>query len=114
MATANNAAPKAPPASDDSTGLKTQQSFKEQLDRAAFEAKFPDAGKPEATIVDKVVEYVPPLGKLLGKNNTPDESARESPVAPDVAPRRPDHDPNIEEFVRDQHRSKQPDGKIVT
>lgn len=36
-----------------STDLESRLSFKEQLDRAAFEAKNPDAGRPEPTIIDK-------------------------------------------------------------
>ncbi|KAH7032791.1 uncharacterized protein B0I36DRAFT_347957 [Microdochium trichocladiopsis] len=96
-----------------------QLSFKQQLDKAAFEAKHPDAGKREPTIVDKVAEtvttYVPPLGKILNKSPSPDNNGQQKPTAdPDVPPVRPDHDPHIEEFVRDQHRSKKPDGKVVT
>ncbi|KAJ1328996.1 hypothetical protein MN608_05727 [Microdochium nivale] len=99
-----------------STDLESRLSFKEQLDRAAFEAKNPDAGRPEPTIIDKVTEYVPAVGKLLGKTSSsdPNDSSSDSAaVAPDVPPRRPDHDEHIEEFVRDQHRSKQPGSKTM-
>jgi len=100
---------------------KHQLSFKEQLDKAAFEAKNPDANKPQPSIVDKVTEtvtsYIPPLAKVIGKSSSPadDENKNKSTVDPGIPPVRPDHDAHIEQFIQDQHRSKTADsGKVVT
>ncbi len=58
-----------------------------------------------------VVEYVPPVAPLLGvKKDKPDEKEHEQPPGP---PERPSHDPSIEEFVRDQHRSNGDDGLLA-
>jgi hypothetical protein len=54
-----------------------------------------------------VSEYVPAVGKLLGKENKKDEV---EPTKPSGPPHRPVHDTQIEEFVRDQHRSQNIDG----
>jgi hypothetical protein len=52
-----------------------------------------------------VSEYVPAVGKLLGKEEKKPEQKVEE-VKPSGLPERPHHDTQIEEFVRDQHRSK--------
>lgn len=50
-------------------------------------------------------EYVPAVGKALGQGQKDD-----TPTQPEDQlrgpPERPHHDPQIAEFVRDQHRSK--------
>lgn len=54
-----------------------------------------------------VADYVPAVGHLLGK--TDEEQAKKEQVpSRDVPgpPERPAHDTQIQEFVRDQHRSK--------
>lgn len=57
-----------------------------------------------------VTEYVPGAAKILGqKEQAEPESNREQPPGP---PERPHHDHKIEEFVRDQHRSKGEDGDL--
>ena len=58
-----------------------------------------------------VVEYVPPVAPLLGvKQDNKEEKEHQSPPEP---PERPSHDPSIEEFVRDQHRSNGEDGLLA-
>lgn len=57
----------------------------------------------------KVTAYVPAVGHLLGKEDKKDEQPVE-PAKPSGPPHRPDHDTQIEEFVRDQHRSQNIDG----
>ncbi|PHH83409.1 hypothetical protein CDD82_1343 [Ophiocordyceps australis] len=92
---------------------KSQQqsdSFKDQLDRAAVESRESQAQKPNP-VVEKIAEYVPAASKVLGSS---DQQQSERPLSQsDVPgpPNRPTHDPNIEEFVRDQHRSKMPGAK---
>jgi hypothetical protein len=59
-----------------------------------------------------VTEYIPAVGKVLG-TSTPKKDT-ESPEPTDLPgpPERPTHDGSIEEFVRDQHRSKQPGDQL--
>lgn len=64
-------------------------------------------------LVVKVSQYVPAVGKALGqeqKKNTPAQSLEPKVPGP---PERPVHDVQIEEFVRDQHRSKPEDGAVA-
>jgi hypothetical protein len=56
--------------------------------------------------MNAVSQYVPVIGKALGTSSKEKESEAPSSVEPSVPPRRPEHDPHIEEFIRDQHRSK--------
>lgn len=56
-------------------------------------------------------QYVPAVGKMFGTEDKPKEKpVTEDKPAPHVPPVRPHHDTQIEEFVRDQHRSKNIDG----
>ena len=58
-----------------------------------------------------VTDYVPAVGKLLGKEEKKkDEAPVEPPTKPSGPPHRPVHDTQIEEFVRDQHRSQNING----
>ena len=57
-------------------------------------------------------QYVPALGKMLGKEDTQEESTTAPQTSIPGPPERPDHDLQREEFVRDQHRSKKPDGQM--
>ena len=53
-----------------------------------------------------MAKYVPPsVGKVLGIEKK-EESAPEDPAPAPGPPERPHHDAQIEEFVRDQHRSR--------
>lgn len=58
-----------------------------------------------------VSQYVPAVGKVLGADQK-DESSREETKIPGP-PERPHHDTQIEEFIKDQHRSKTDDGKLT-
>ncbi|KAI0167781.1 hypothetical protein BJ166DRAFT_577358 [Pestalotiopsis sp. NC0098] len=82
-------------------------SFKEQLDHKARVARDPNYGKEEQqpTLLEKVVDYVPAAGKILGieKKQEDEQKAPETIPGP---PERPHHDVPIEEFLKDQHRSK--------
>ncbi|KJZ71885.1 hypothetical protein HIM_08730 [Hirsutella minnesotensis 3608] len=90
-----------------------EQCFKEQLDRAAIESRqgSRERQKPNP-IIDKITEYIPAAAKILGgpQQQQPAEAAPKPPGPPE----RPDHDHKIEDFVRDQHRSKNDKGLLVT
>ncbi|KAH8908853.1 hypothetical protein BR93DRAFT_966881 [Coniochaeta sp. PMI_546] len=96
------------------TGDSIKTPYKDQLDKAAERVKGPPAGtneEPSETLLDKVTEYVPAVGKLLGKEDKKDEPPAE-PAKPSGPPHRPVHDTQIEEFVRDQHKSQNIDGIV--
>ncbi|KAH6649022.1 hypothetical protein BKA67DRAFT_379666 [Truncatella angustata] len=84
--------------------------FKSQLDHKARVARDPNYGKeePQPTFLEKVADYAPAVGKILGVEKKGDKQTEpETPeVAPGVPPVRPHHDGHIEEFIKDQHRSK--------
>ncbi|KAJ9161207.1 hypothetical protein NKR19_g2452 [Coniochaeta hoffmannii] len=96
------------------TGDSIKTPYKEQLDKAAEKIKSPPAGtneEPKETLLDKVTDYVPAVGKLLGKEEKKkDELPDEPATKPSGPPHRPVHDTQIEEFVRDQHRSQNING----
>lgn len=60
-------------------------------------------------------QYVPAVGKVLGtdKKKNPDDSNYSSANI-SGPPDRPHHDTQIEEFVRDQHRSKTQEGTLAS
>lgn len=85
--------------------------YKLQLDQAARDAnakpKNPEAKPSDAhPIVETVAQYVPAVGKLLAGSKG--EVKKPAPFPQEIPgpPERPAHDTQIEEFVRDQHRSK--------
>ncbi|KAK5656296.1 hypothetical protein OQA88_4676 [Cercophora sp. LCS_1] len=88
--------------------METDPDYKTQLDEAASRRRQPEA-KPEKdtgavdAMVENVSQYVPVVGKMLGKQSEPEQPREEKPAP--GPPNRPDHDTQIEEFVRDQHRS---------
>ncbi|KAF7548416.1 hypothetical protein G7Z17_g7075 [Cylindrodendrum hubeiense] len=88
-----------------------QETFKEQLDRAAAESRSNLSNEKSNPIVEKITEYVPAAAKIFGS----EQSGPNEPNKPEVPgpPERPDHDEKIEGFVRDQHRSKGKDGLQV-
>lgn len=59
-----------------------------------------------------VSQYVPAVGKVLGTGEKEDKSSSEETKVPGP-PERPHHDTQIEEFIKDQHRSKTDDGKLT-
>lgn len=63
----------------------------------------------KSRLTSAVAEFIPAAGKVLApKEKSPGEERDEIPGPPD----RPHHDHKIEEFVRDQHRSKMPGGDL--
>lgn len=95
-----------------------EMSFKEKLDKAADEARQPPEDENDSLmkpIIEKVVEYIPAATSVLGDPKKEEEERQAAMIkpAPGGPPERPIHDHNIEEFVRDQHRSKGEDGKLV-
>ncbi|KAI0969780.1 hypothetical protein F4678DRAFT_438156 [Xylaria arbuscula] len=93
----------------------TQETFKDQLDKAAKEAHHPTSSHKESnspSLVEKVAEYVPAASKLLGVDkdkNDQDQSQEVPPKDLTGPPHRPLHDDHIAEFIREQHRSKKPE-----
>lgn len=67
------------------------------------------------TLPQTVSEYVPEsVGEKIGLRKTPSQPAQEAPKEHEpkedlgaVPPHRPHHDEQIQEFLRDQHRSKE-------
>lgn len=49
-------------------------------------------------------QYVPAVGNMLGKKEQSPDAVPEKKAIPGP-PNRPEHDTQIEEFVRDQHKS---------
>ncbi|KAF7516065.1 hypothetical protein G7054_g14310 [Neopestalotiopsis clavispora] len=96
--------------------LNNPPSFKEQLDHKARVARDPNYGKEEVqpTLLEKVADYIPAAGKILGV----EKKEQDAPKAPETIPgppERPHHDIPIEEFLKDQHRSKKGEnGELVT
>ncbi|TRX92988.1 hypothetical protein FHL15_006126 [Xylaria flabelliformis] len=89
--------------------------FKERLDQVAREARQPTNGESNTpSLIEKVADYVPGASKLLGteKNNQEQHEKKPPSKDPAIPPLRPDHDDHIAEFVREQHRSKKPDGSL--
>ncbi|KAH8664127.1 hypothetical protein BX600DRAFT_292491 [Xylariales sp. PMI_506] len=85
-------------------------SFKEQLDHKASAARDPKYGKEDdqSGILGKVTKLMPAAAKILGTGSPSngEESAANPSGAVPGPPNRPEHDASIEEFVRDQYRSK--------
>ncbi|KAF9770365.1 hypothetical protein IL306_012098 [Fusarium sp. DS 682] len=81
------------------------ESFKEQLDKAADNTRELENQKPNP-VVEKITEYVPAAAKILPARQSPPKDEDKPPGPPE----RPHHDDKIEDFVRDQHRSQGVDG----
>ncbi|KAF5668202.1 hypothetical protein FHETE_5468 [Fusarium heterosporum] len=81
------------------------ETFKRQLDRAADTTRDMENQKPNP-IIEKITEYVPAAAKVLPARQSPPKE-EDKPQGP---PERPHHDDQIEDFVRDQHRSQGVDG----
>ncbi|AEO63344.1 uncharacterized protein THITE_2108450 [Thermothielavioides terrestris NRRL 8126] len=82
--------------------------YKAKLDEAASRAKSPPSSEGQSTgMIDKLSEYVPAVGRMLGGQEKQPET-EVSPAGKEMPgpPNRPEHDTQIEEFIRDQHRSK--------
>ncbi|KAH8125538.1 hypothetical protein ACSS6W_009173 [Trichoderma asperelloides] len=85
--------------------------FKEQLDQKADESRAREHGSGGESIIETVVhkisQAIPAQMHVLGGSNpdgkVEDEAEAEAEAGP---PHRPENDVQIEEFVREQHRSK--------
>ncbi|KAF9880995.1 hypothetical protein CkaCkLH20_01145 [Colletotrichum karsti] len=80
-------------------------SYKEQLDQAAHDAREPDEEPKQNPIVEKAA------AKIFGN---PQEEKEEKISRPGIPgpPERPYDDAQVEEFIRQQHRSKGKDGVL--
>jgi hypothetical protein len=115
--------------------------YKEQLDEAAIKVKNSQNEANEGGVIGQVLEkgdssrgcdckiplhgadrllrsctvsqYAPAVGKVLGTDQKRDKTTREETTKVPGPPERPHHDTQIEEFIKDQHSSKQDDGKLV-
>ncbi|KAK8135281.1 hypothetical protein PG984_003221 [Apiospora sp. TS-2023a] len=62
--------------------------YKEILDKKAFEARHPNAGQPEPTLLEKVTEkvteYIPAAAKVLGTDKKRLKRRARSPKLPEV------------------------------
>ncbi|KAL2760819.1 hypothetical protein ACRALDRAFT_1066742 [Sodiomyces alcalophilus JCM 7366] len=89
----------------------SHMSFKEQLDQKAEEAHEPSQSNDNAVtntinpIIKKVTEYVPATKSVLGDPDAKEKTDDGGPPPPGP-PERPVHDDKIEEFMREQHRTK--------
>ncbi|KAK0635213.1 hypothetical protein B0T17DRAFT_502779 [Bombardia bombarda] len=87
--------------------------YKAKLDEVAMKAKnaLGDNDKVQASqgdggIIDKVSQYIPAVGKMMGTEKEPKESPVSVPEPGNSGPpNRPEHDGQIQEFIREQHRS---------
>ncbi|KAL2167149.1 hypothetical protein VTG60DRAFT_1639 [Thermothelomyces hinnuleus] len=87
---------------NDSGGLD----YKAKLDEAADRVKKQPREEQSPGIVAKVSQYVPAVGAMLrGQQKDPDGEPSTAETAPGP-PKRPEHDTQIEEFLKDQHGSK--------
>ncbi|KAL6835093.1 hypothetical protein V8C40DRAFT_233522 [Trichoderma camerunense] len=82
--------------------------FKEQLDQEAIDSRVHQHESEEHStvkdIVDKISHAIPAVAPLIGGSN-PEHKEEEHKEVPPGPPTRPEHDTQIEEFVREQHRS---------
>ncbi|KAL5091007.1 hypothetical protein Trisim1_003969 [Trichoderma cf. simile WF8] len=94
----NSSIPEAPP----------PPTFKEQLDQEAIDRRVHQHESEEHStvkdIVDKISHAIPAVAPLIGGSN-PEHKEEEHKEVPPGPPTRPEHDTQIEEFVREQHRS---------
>ncbi|KAH0444988.1 hypothetical protein CcaCcLH18_00049 [Colletotrichum camelliae] len=100
-----------------------EMSFKEQLDQAAHDAREPDEPPKQNPIIEKAPHYshanhnnntcflLSAAAKILGN---PPEDKEEKISRPGIPgpPERPYNDAQVEEFIRQQHRSKGEDGVL--
>ncbi|KAL7955322.1 hypothetical protein V8C34DRAFT_292014 [Trichoderma compactum] len=99
-----------PKKNDDSNNLPgaPPPTFKEQLDKEAIDSRVHQhESKGTSTVkavVDQISHAIPAVAPLIGGSN-PDNKVEENKEVPPGPPNRPEHDTQIEEFVREQHRS---------
>ncbi|KAI9898550.1 hypothetical protein N3K66_006910 [Trichothecium roseum] len=93
------------------TTVNREASFKEQLDQIAVERRKAEQPSQQNPIVEKITEYVPAAAKILGSSANDKPSSEPEKQIPGP-PERPHHDHKIEDFVRDQHRSRNEKGEV--
>ncbi|KAK4458850.1 hypothetical protein QBC42DRAFT_299914 [Cladorrhinum samala] len=98
---------------------KETPDYKPQLDSRAEESFSPKPPSPneEPSLVEKVSKKVPIIGTLLGSTSESEQQQQqaqkqEPQISPNEPPVRPHHDTQIEEFIKDQHRSKPVAGEV--
>lgn len=65
-------------------------------------------------MTETVTDYIPAAAKVLGTEKKEAEEKSPQPRTARGPPERPHHDANIEDFVREQHRSKKgEDGRLI-
>ncbi|XXH00374.1 hypothetical protein Hte_006718 [Hypoxylon texense] len=101
-------------AANSQSRVDVDTSFKDRLDRAAEDARHPSDGERhhQPNLAEKVAKYIPPVAKWLEIKNP----ETRPPGSPDLVPGPPDRprdDGHIEEFVRDQHKSKKADSGAI-
>ncbi|KAI1170129.1 hypothetical protein F4777DRAFT_137274 [Nemania sp. FL0916] len=85
-----------------------QDVLKSRLDQAARDARQPTSSQTATNpnLIEKAAS------KLLGVGLSQEQQDKTSPKDLAGPPNRPEHDDHIAEFVREQHRSKNPGGDI--
>ncbi|KAI0129386.1 hypothetical protein F4776DRAFT_664779 [Hypoxylon sp. NC0597] len=93
----------------------TETTFKDRLDEAAEDARHPNNAKEmhQLNLDEKISEYIAAAARILGVTGRADPELT-PPRRVSGPPKRPLHDEHIEEFVRDQHRSKGQDGSVAS
>ncbi|KAL6878994.1 hypothetical protein J3F83DRAFT_724697 [Trichoderma novae-zelandiae] len=95
---------------DPQESADSSPTFKQQLDKEAVESRTPPESGGHSTVkavVDKIAQAIPASVPIIGGLHH--DGKVENKPEPKVPPRRPEHDAQIEEFVRDQHRSNEPE-----
>ncbi|UKZ72853.1 hypothetical protein TrVFT333_000490 [Trichoderma virens FT-333] len=91
--------------------------FKEQLDNKAIESRIheneSEGSSVVKTVVDTISHVIPAAAPIIGGSN-PDSKVEENKEEPAGPPHRPEHDTQIEEFVREQHRSTIADNPLFS
>ncbi|KAK0651837.1 hypothetical protein B0T16DRAFT_454256 [Cercophora newfieldiana] len=84
--------------------------LKSKLDEASSRSRHPQQQDDEtkttgAAIVDKVSHYIPAVKKVLGEREESEPQTETPPKNRETPPTRPDDDPKISQFLKDQHKS---------
>ncbi|KAL7915110.1 hypothetical protein GGI35DRAFT_436078 [Trichoderma velutinum] len=97
-----------PKKNDNNNPAAPPPTFKEQLDKEAIDSRVhqheSEGNSTVKAIVDKISHVIPGVAPIISGLHT-DEKVEENKEVPTGPPNRPEHDTQIEEFVREQHRS---------
>jgi len=86
-----------------------KESYKDRLDKAAYEYEGHNAPPKNETLVKKASSYIPGLSSLTGQTPSSETTSRQGPMDEGKPPTRPDHDVQVEEFLKGQYKSKSGD-----